>query len=565
MPFGACSAAHASQYEFITMKDMNPKSRASSWAPFAHISFVVLWTATVISNVGTWMHDVASGWLMTSLSPSPLMVALVQAATTLPVFLFALPAGAIADLVDRRRLLIVVMAILAISTLSLGLLVLFGQISAWTLLAFTLISGAGAAFVAPAWQAIVPQLVPRDALQPAVTLNSVGINISRAIGPALAGFLIVSFGIAWPYLLNALSFVVVIGALLWWSPPPKKVSHLPAERFWSAIRAGLRYARSSGPLRSTLIRAVAFFLFASAYWSLLPLIARQELGGGPELYGIMLGAVGLGAVGGALILPKLKARLGADSLVAAGTVGTALVLIVFALIKHPEAATLASLVAGASWIAVLSSLNVAAQVALPDWVRARGLSIFITVFFGAMTLGSILWGQVASMIGISMTLLIAAAGAIIGAVLSWPAKLQLGSELDLSPSSHWPEPIVSGEIEPDRGPVLVTVEYRIEPKSSATFISIMDELKNERRRNGAYSWGLFEDVEQPGRYLEYFTEDSWLAHLRHHERVAKADRDIQERVLALHVGEIAPVVTHFLAPEPYIEPAETPVQKGYIG
>ncbi|WP_292413327.1 MULTISPECIES: MFS transporter [unclassified Methylophaga] len=547
------------------MENMKPKSQASSWAPFAHISFVVLWTATVISNVGTWMHDVASGWLMTSLSPSPLMVALVQAATTLPVFLFALPAGAIADLVDRRRLLIVVMAILAISTLSLGLLVLFGQISAWTLLAFTFISGAGAAFVAPAWQAIVPQLVPRDTLQPAVTLNSVGINISRAIGPALAGLIIVSVGIAWPYLLNALSFVVVIAALLWWRPPPRKQSHLPAERFWSAMVAGLRYARFSGPLRSTLIRAVAFFIFASAYWSLLPLIARQELEGGPELYGIMLGAVGLGAVVGALILPKLKGRLGADSLVAAGTVGTALVLIVFALIKHPQAATLASLVAGASWIAVLSSLNVAAQVALPDWVRARGLSIFITVFFGAMTLGSILWGQVASMLGISMTLLIAATGAIVGAILSWPAKLQLDEVLDLSPSSHWPEPIVSGEIELDRGPVLVTVEYQIELKSTAAFISIMDEFKTERRRNGAYSWGLFEDVAEPGRYLEYFTEESWLAHLRHHEHVSESDRVIQEKVLALHVGDSSPVVRHFLAPGPNVALVKVPVQKGHIG
>lgn len=565
MSSGACSVAHASRHDYQKMQDMKSEKQVSSWAPFAHIAFLVLWTATVISNVGTWMHDVASGWLMTSLSPSPLMVALVQAATTLPVFLFALPAGAIADLVDRRRLLIVVMAILAISTLLLGLLVLFGKISAWTLLAFTLISGAGAAFVAPAWQAIVPQLVPRNELQPAVTLNSVGINISRAIGPALAGLIIVSFGIAWPYMLNALSFVVVIAALLWWHPPPKKVSQLPAERFWSAIHAGLRYARSSGPLRSTLIRAVAFFVFASAYWSLLPLIARQELGGGPELYGMMLGAVGLGAVGGALILPRLKGRLGADGLVATGTVGTVLVLIIFGLINQSEVAIFASFVAGASWIAVLSSLNVAAQAALPDWVRARGLSIFITVFFGAMTFGSILWGQVASMFGISMTLLIAAAGAIIGAVLSWSAKLQLGMELDLSPSSHWPAPVVSGEIQPDRGPVLVTVEYRIAPQSKASFIPLMDELNNARRRNGAYAWGLFEDVEQPGRYLEYFIEASWLAHLRHHERVSEADRDIQEKILAMQFGDSTPVVTHFLAPESNGASVRNPVQKGQMG
>lgn len=523
------------------------KSQASSWSPFTHPAFVVLWAATVISNVGTWMHDVASGWLMTSLSPSPLMVALVQAATTLPVFLFALPAGAFADLVDRRRLLIAVMTCLAIATAMLGLLVLFGLVTPAVLLGFTFLSGAGAAFVAPAWQAIVPQLVPSAKLQPAVALNSVGINISRAIGPALAGLIIASFGIAWPYLLNAISFLVVIGALLWWRPAPKKESHLPAERLWSAIRAGLRYARASGPLRSTLVRAIAFFLFASAYWALLPLIARQELQGGPTLYGAMLGAVGLGAVIGALFLPKLKAWLGADGLVAAGTTGTALVLVVFALVNRPEAATAASLIAGASWIAVLSSLNVSAQVALPDWVRARGLSIFITIFFGAMTLGSVIWGQIASLVGIPTTLLIAAAGAMLGAAVSWPAKLQQGADLDFSPSSHWPEPLVAGDIERDRGPVMITVEYRIDPESAEEFVSLMDELRDARRRDGAYAWGLFEDIAEPGRYLEYFTEESWLAHLRHHERVTEADRALQERIHALHDSNDAPVVTHYLA------------------
>jgi MFS family permease len=539
-------------------------SQASSWAPFAHLTFAVLWTATVISNVGTWMHDVASGWLMTSLSPSPLMVALVQAATTAPVFLFALPAGALADLVNRRRLLIVVKAVLAVATLSLGLLVLLDLVSAWVLLVFTFLSGAGAAFVAPAWQAIVPQLVPRPELQSAVALNSVGINISRAIGPALAGLIIAGIGIAWPYFLNALSFLIVMAALLWWRPPPKPESHLPAERFSSAVRAGLRYARASGPFRATLVRAVAFFLFASAYWALLPLIARQELQGGPELYGTMLGALGLGAVGGALFLPKLKKWLGADALVATGTAGTALVLIVFALVKRPEAATFASLVAGASWIAVLSSLNVSAQVALPDWVRARGLSIFITIFFGAMTLGSMTWGQAASMLGIPTTLLIAAGGAMLGAALSWQSKLQQGADLDFSPSSHWPQPLVAGDIEPDRGPVMVTVEYRIDPATAPDFIAAMDEFKAERRRDGAYAWGLFEDVAKPGRYLEYFTEESWLAHLHHHERVAEADRAIQDQVRAFHRGEGDPVVTHFLAPDPDGAPAQVPLDEGEL-
>lgn len=330
------------------------------------------------------------------------------------------------------------------------------------------------------------------------------------------------------------------------------------------LRSASRYARASGPLRSTLVRAVAFFLFASAYWALLPLIARQELAGGPEFYGVMLGAIGLGAVGGALLLPMLKKRLGADALVAMGTAGTALVLIVFALIKTPEAATLACLVAGASWIAVLSSLNVSAQTSLPDWVRARGLSIFIMVFFGAMTLGSIIWGQVASLIGIPTALLIASAGALLAAALSWPFKLQKGLELDLAPSSHWPEPLVAGDIALDRGPVMVTVEYRIDPDKGSEFITLMDELKAERRRDGAYAWGLFEDAAEPGRYLEYFTEVSWLAHLRHHERVTEADRAIQEKVRGFHTGDIDPVVTHFLAPDPEQPPAQVPTRDGEL-
>jgi hypothetical protein len=264
----------------------------------------------------------------------------------------------------------------------------------------------------------------------------------------------------------------------------------------------------------------------------------------------MLGAVGVGAVGGAVFLPSLKSRLGADAVVAAGTAGTALVLVVFALLKRQDAAVVAGMLAGASWIAVLSTLNVSAQVALPDWVRARGLSIFIAVFFGAMTLGSLLWGQLASAFGISATLLVAAAGAVLGAVVSWPAKLLQGAALDLSPSSHWPEPLVGAAVDHDRGPVLVTVEYRVEPATAAAFVAAMGELAAERRRGGAYAWGLFEDVAEPGRYIEYFTEESWVAHLRHHTRISAADRAIQDGVRALHRGPAEPRVTHYLAPDP---------------
>jgi MFS family permease len=426
-------------------------SSGSALGPFRHRTFAVLWAATVISNIGTWMNDVGASWLMTSLDPSPLMVSLVQAATALPIFLFALPAGALADIVDRRKLLLVVSAVMAAAAMVMGLVVLAGAMTPPLLLLFTFTLGAGAAFVAPSWQAIVPKLVPREELQPAVALNSVGVNISRAIGPALGGGVIVALGVAWPFLLNAVTFLSVILALLWWRSPPAPQRHLPAERFWSAIRIGIRYTRASGPLKATLIRAVAFFLFGSAYWALLPLIVRRELGGGPALYGILLGCIGAGAVGGAFLLPALKQRLGADNGVALGTLGTAIALLVFAFVREPVAVAAASMLAGASWIAVLSNLNVSAQVALPEWVRARGLSVFLTVFFGSMTLGSLIWGQMAGLFGIPPALLTAAAGAMLGIVVSRPFKLQQGADLDLAPSMHWPTPTLAGSIEPDRG------------------------------------------------------------------------------------------------------------------
>ncbi len=541
------------------------KRPAAAWSPFRHGAFTVLWTATVISNVGTWMNDVGAGWLMTSLAPSPLMVALVQAATTLPIFLFALPAGALADIIDRRRILLVISTAMMLTAASMGLVVLAGAMTPLLLLLFTFALGAGAAFIAPVWQAVVPKLVPREELQPAVALNSVGINISRAIGPALGGVIIVTLGVAWPFLLNSLSFAAVIIALLWWRPSPSTSSHLPVERFWAAIRTGLRYARASGPFKVTLVRAVAFFPFASAYWALLPLIARQEFGGGPELYGLLLASAGAGAVGGAFLLPALKAKLGADNVVAFGAFGMAAVLVVFALVREPVAAIAASGLAGASWIAVLSNLNVSAQMALPEWVRARGLSIFITVFFGAMTFGSVIWGQVAVLFGIPAALLAAAAGTVLGVVFSRPFKLEKSEALDLSPSMHWPEPVLARSVEPDRGPVMITVEYHIDPKNAPAFLATLALLADARRRDGAYAWGVFEDVAEPGRYLEYFLEDSWLEHLRHHERVSEADNALQEQVQSFQNGDAPPRVSHFLAPAREGEAAvSAPLKEGFL-
>jgi predicted MFS family arabinose efflux permease len=521
----------------------------SPWSPFTYATFSILWTATVVANIGTWMYNAAAGWLITTLTADPLVVSLVQVATSVPMFLFALPAGALADILDKRRLLITVeVALMGVSTV-IAALVSFELVNPTVLLFFTFLLGAAAALTAPAWQAIVPGLVPRQNLGPAVAANSVGVNISRAIGPALGGLIIAALGIAMPFWLNALSNIGIIAALLWWRSPPRPAHRLPAERFLGAMRAGFRHARHNPHLHATLIRAVAFFLFASAYWALLPLVARNRIAGGPGLYGFMLGTIGAGAITGAFILPWLRSKLGPDRVVAAGTIGTAIALMLFGLAREPIAGLTASVLAGLSWIWVLASFNVSAQVALPDWVRGRGLAMFVTVFFGAISLGSALWGQLAGLLGLPEAHLIAAAGALVMIPLTWRWKLQTGAGVDLTPSMHWPAPVIDRDIEADRGPVLVTVEYLIRPESRDAFLGALEKLGEERRRDGAYAWGVFEDSAKEGRFLETFLVESWLEHLRQHERVTNADRAVQSEAYSHHV-EGSPMVRHYVAATP---------------
>jgi predicted MFS family arabinose efflux permease len=428
-----------------------------------------------------------------------------------------------------------------------GVLVWVGRVTPVFLLTFSFLAAAAAALILPAWQSIVPQLVPREHLQPAVALNSVGLNVSRAVGPALAGIIIAAWGLAAPFWINAVTTLGVIAALIWWHPRQEgEIRHLPAEQFHRAIAAGLRHARYNPHLRATLIRAAGFFIFASAYWALLPLVARNQIAGGPELYGVLLGAIGAGAVSAAFALPWLKHRLGADRLVAGGTIGTAIALVLFAVAKQPGMALAASLIAGISWIAILATINVSAQVALPSWVRGRGLSIFGTVMFGSLTLGSALWGKVAALTGLPVAHLIAAVGAVIAVPLLWHQKLQTGANLDLTPSMHWPEPVLSPDIQPDRGPVLVTVEYLIRPQDRDKFLDAIAKLAGERRRDGAFDWGVFEDAERESRFVETFKVDSWIEHLRQHERVTHADRELQEAVNRFQISG-APKVTHLIA------------------
>jgi MFS family permease len=300
-------------------------------------------------------------------------------------------------------------------------------------------------------------------------------------------------------------------------------------------------------LRATLFRAVTFFLFASAYWALLPLVARTQLAGGAELYGILLGAIGLGAIGGAFALPRVKAKLGPDRLVAAGTVSTAIALILFGVAHDAATALAASVIAGASWIATLSSLNVSAQLALPEWVRGRGLAIYVTVLFGAMTLGSVAWGAIAGAAGLPVAHFLAALGALLAIPLTWHFKLQTGAGLDLTPSMAWPAPIVAGDLEERAGPVMIAVEYIVAVKDRDAFLAALERVALERRRDGAYAWGVFEDAAEAGRFVETFLVESWLEHLRQHERVTKADSMLQKRVQRFLLSPSK--VTHLVAAE----------------
>ena len=523
---------------------MSENKPAGAFAPLHNRVFAVLWIATVVGNIGGWMRDTASAWAMTELAPSPVMVALVQAAATLPIFLFSLPAGALADIVDRRRMMILVQAGLAVVSLTLGVAALFGLLTPPLLLGLTLLAGTGAAFAGPVWQSIVPELVPRPGLKPAVALNSLGINIARAIGPALGGAIIVSLGVSAAYLFDVLSYAVTIAALVWWKRTPTTAA-IP-EHLGGAMRAGVHYALASRPLQRVLLRAVLFFAPASCYWALLPLVARLEIGGGAAGYGILLAAVGAGAIGGALLMPRLRTHLSAERVAFLATLATAGCTVTLAFVSTVAAGAAVLAVAGGAWIIVLTTLNATAQAVLPNWVRGRGLAVYLTVFFGTMTAGSLLWGQVAEAASIDTALLIAggvaAAAALAGTVVALPP-----GDDDLSPSHHWPEPAIANYEVHSGGPVMITIEYRVPLGEQPAFAAAMQELGAIRRRDGAYKWGLMADAAGPERVTEWFLIGSWEEHLRQHERMSVADRAVQDRVGAFHVGDTAPLVRHLVS------------------
>lgn len=528
------------------MRGARSLSTQSPWSPLRNRLFRAVWIATLVSNIGTWMNDVGSGWLMTSLASSPAIVALVSAASTLPIMLLALPAGAIADIFDRRRLLMGVQVYYTCVIGALAVLTLFELVTPWMLLGFSFAVGAGAALALPAFAAITPQLVGPGELPAAVALNSIGINISRAIGPAIGGLVVAAAGPWLVFALDAISSIGVLIVLLRWRSVPRQ-SALPAERFLGAIRVGLRFIAHTRPLQSVLIRGAGFFIFASATWALFPLVVRQELRRGPEVYGLLLTCIGVGAVSGAILLPRLRDKATRSVLVAGASMLYALAAVMLAHVHNLALLIVAMLATGVAWIAILASLQVSVQLALPDWVRARGLAAFAMVFTGSMALGAIGWGQVAAHVGIPAALTAAALGMLVAIALTWHIHLREGKAPDFTPSGDWAAPVLAEEPGADSGPVLVTIEYRVDPAQRAEFVAAMNELREMRRRNGAFAWSLFHDAADPARYLESFMDESWTEHLRQHERVSIADRDIQRRANRFLAKGESTKTTHWLA------------------
>jgi MFS family permease len=482
---------------------------------------------------------------MTSLTSSPALVGLLETAVTLPMFLFALPSGALADILDRRRILIFTQSWMLVTAAVLGILSLTGGVTPGVLLLLAFLLSTGNALNGPAWQASIPELVNREELSAAIALGSVGFNAARAIGPALGGIVIAASGPWAAFLLNAISFLGVIVVLVRWRRDHHE-SILPAERVFNAMRAGLRYVRYSPPLQAVMIRTAAFMIFASAMWATLPFLARHEMGLSALQYGLLIGSFGTGAVAGAGLLAYLRGKVGTDRLVIAASICFAGLLTVLAFVRIFLPVCAAMFFGGIAWMIMMASLNTAALMGSPSWVRARSMSVYLLVFMGCFAAGGGVWGGLSGYAGISWSLSTAAAGLLIGLVATLRYRLVFEGGADLTPSMHWTLPATVIEPHPDRGPVMITVEYIVKPENAKKFTDAIHILGKIRRRDGAVQWGVFRDVTDPALFVETFFVESWAEHLRQHERVTVSDREAETKVQSFHEGPALPKVAHMI-------------------
>jgi len=518
----------------------------SLWRPLRTPLFRNLLIADVMSDIGTFMQTVGAAWLMVSLGAGPMYVALTQTASALPFFVFALPAGAIGDIVDRRRLILYtefwmvgVATVLAVATI-------MGLVSPWLLLVLTFALSAGDAIETPTWRAVLPEMVKKDDLAAASALNGIEFNFARAVGPALAGVIIAVAGVGAAFALNVASFAGVIVLVARWKRPVRRRT-TPPETLAGATVAALRYVRFSPSLRVLIFRSGLTMFFASALLALMPSVAKS-ISDSPTGYGILLGCFGAGAVLGALTMQPARARWSEDAVASGGVAILGLMTTIAGFLHAMVALAATMLVAGAAWIVFISVMSALVQSLAPDWVRARVLSIFMLVFQGGLAAGSALSGALAARAGIQQALLWAGIGIMATTALGLVAKLP-DATTDVSPWIHWRMPAIVKDVRPDldEGPVLVTLEYRVNRDQSKEFLEAIHEYGRVRRRDGAYRWGVYRDLEDADRYVETFLIRSWAEHLRQHERSTKADREVEDRLRTYVTG--VPTVRHLVAAE----------------
>jgi MFS family permease len=528
----------------IPVTHVHDPASLSAWAPLRSPVFRMLWGTWMAANICMWMNDVAAAWLMTSLTTSPIWVALVQSASTLPVFLLGLPSGALADILDRRRYFIITQFWVAAVALVLCLTIVMGAMTAPLLLALTFANGVGLAMRWPVFSAIVPELVPRAQLPAALGLNGVAMNASRIIGPLVAGALIAGAGSEYVFILNAVLSLISGFVIMRW-----RREHVPSplgrERLISAMRVGVQFVRQSARLRAILLRVALFFFHSTALLALLPLVARGLHSGDAGTFTLLLASMGFGAIFVvAFLLPRLRRSFSRDALVLGGMLLQSAATATVAFAPNAYVASPAMFVAGAAWITTANALSVAAQLALPDWVRARGMSIFQMAIMGASALGAAVWGQVATVTSVPTSMLIAALTAVVAISVTQLLLRDRSIEEDLTPSREFKAP--RADAPPLTGQVRITIEYHIDPARSAEFRALMQESRRSRLRQGARAWELLRDITEPGRYIEQITDDSWTEHLRRFDRVTAGDVALRDRKRAFHLGESPPVVTRLV-------------------
>ena len=539
---------------------MSESWRASTLAPFRSRTFLRIWSASLVSNFGSLIQAVGASWLMTSLAPSPDYVALVQASTTLPIMLLALPSGAIADIWDRRLIMLIAQALMLVVSVALAVVTYSGYITPWTLLIMTFLIGCGTALYGPAWQSSVGEQVPREDIPAAVALNTMSYNMARSAGPAIGGIIVAAAGAFAAFVVNAFTYVAMLVTLATWKRP-KTESHLPPESMLMAMGAGLRYSRLSPAIRAVLLRSATLGALGSSIWALMPLIARDLLEGSARTYGVLFGTFGVGAVIGAVMSTAARMRFRNEVIVRAGTVMFGVTAAVSAFSPWMALTLLVFLFGGAAWVLMLSTFNITIQMSSPRWVTGRALAIYQMATFGGMALGSWLWGELADDFGLVTAL--ASSGALLFAstLLGLAAPLPQSEGLNLAPSRGPLQITPRVELGPESGRVVVTVEYRVPERDQAAFVKAMQELRRIRRRDGARRWMLLQDMTEPELWIERFHSPSWVEHLRRYHRFTVADMEIERRAVAFHRGNEPPKIRHLLERPAGELPARTEAQQ----